>query len=244
MNLFQSARIKFAPLKYSNAITDLSDNTIYLSTSVDPLKINDILMDEYAHIISGSGHHKDKWSKTCNILYGRIPDHNKEIDKWKDKYGKMSGCCNFSSNIGNISGYSNLLLDYHLLQSYRKFSQRILGTEGSWEIINENNPLTGKNEHRILLKPTPKGSFPVVVRYLPSVDNFNLPQCRELASRMMIAEAKIIIGHTRRKLGVPGPDGGSIALDGDALVSAGQEEKNNIVQTALNWGEPMGFYLG
>ena len=59
-----------------------------------------------------------------------------------------------------------------------------------------------------------------------------------------LAEAKIIIGHTRRKLGVPGPDGGSIALDGDALVQAGQEEKNNIVQTALNWGEPMGFYLG
>src|SRR6185369_11516273 len=49
------------------------------------------------------------------------------------RIGDIFGAESFLFNIGNISGIQNLLTDYHLLQSYRKFSQRILGTEGQWE---------------------------------------------------------------------------------------------------------------
>jgi hypothetical protein len=140
----------------------------------------------------------------------------------------------FLFNVGNITGIQNLLTDYHMLQSYRKFSQKVLGTDGGWEV-------TGNN--KIRLKPTPKGSFPVVVRYLPSVNDFQLPAHKEVATRAMIAEAKIILGHTRRKMSVPSPDGGTLFLDGDNLVNEGREEWKEIIEYALSLGEPMGFII-
>jgi hypothetical protein len=42
------------------------------------------------------------------------------------------GAESFLFNIGNITGIQNVLTDYHLLQAYRKFSQKVLGTEGQW----------------------------------------------------------------------------------------------------------------
>ena len=141
----------------------------------------------------------------------------------------------FLFNIGNITGIQNLLTDYHLLQAYRKFSQKVLGTDGGWEIVNEGDKL------QILLKPTPKGSFPVVVRYLPCVTHMKLPSPKEVVTRYLIAEAKIIIGHTRRKMTIPSPDGGTLNLDGDALVGEGREEKKEVLELALQLGEPLGF---
>ena len=47
------------------------------------------------------------------------------------------GAESFLFNIGNISGIQNILTDYHLLQAYRKFSQKVLGTEGHWEVLGE-----------------------------------------------------------------------------------------------------------
>jgi hypothetical protein len=140
----------------------------------------------------------------------------------------------FLFNVGNITGIQNMLTDYHLLQSYRKFSQKILGTDGGWEITGDN---------KIRLKPTPKGSFPVVVRYLPSVDDFQIPSHKEVCTRALIAESKIILGHTRRKLSIPSPDGGTMNMDGDALVTEGRDEKKEIIELAINLGEPMGFTL-
>jgi len=140
----------------------------------------------------------------------------------------------FLFNIGNITGIQNMLLDYHLLQAYRKFSQRILSTEGSWEVGGDN---------KIRLKPTPKGSFPVIVRYIPSVDEFKLPSAKDVCTRALIAEAKIILGHTRRKLTLPSPDGGTLQLDGAELVNEGREEKKEIIQDAINLGEPLGFII-
>ena len=140
----------------------------------------------------------------------------------------------FLFNVGNITGIQNLLTDYHLLQAYRKFSQRVLGTDGSWEVTGDN---------KIRLKPTPKGSFPVVVRYLPSVNDFQIPTHKEVCTRAIIAEAKIILGHTRRKITIPSPDGGSLTLDGDALVHEGKEEKEGIIELALSLGEPLGFII-
>lgn len=140
----------------------------------------------------------------------------------------------FLFNIGNITGIQNLLTDYHLLQAYRKFSQRILSTEGSWEVTGDN---------KIKLKPTPKGSFPVVVRYIPSVTNFQQPSHKEVLIRFITAEAKIIVGLTRRKASIPSPDGGSLNLDGDALVTEGREERDAAIEYAISLGEPMGFII-
>lgn len=220
------------PFKYVNAITDLEDDTIYLSTNMDPSKINEVMIDEYAHIKSRSIYHRDEWKQVCIDLCGKIPEHNPVVDEWIDQLNHKQ--CTKCANIGNITGIQNLLTDYHLLQSYRKFSQKVLGTDGSWEVTGDN---------KIKLKPTPKGSFPVVVRYLPSVDDFQIPSHKEVCTRALIAEAKIMIGHTRRKMLVPSPDGGTMNLDGDSLVTEGREEKKEIIELAISLGEPMGFMI-
>lgn len=143
-------------------------------------------------------------------------------------------------NIGSVSGVPQLLFDYHLLQSYRRFSQQILATYGSWEVVNEGGD--GPDNQRIRLYPTPKGTFPVVVVYYPYVTHFRSPQARMLANDMLLAETMIMVGQGRRKISsFPSPDGGSITLDGEALVSGGNELRDKVMQRAILWGEPLGL---
>jgi len=148
------------------------------------------------------------------------------------------GAESFLFNIGNISGIQNILTDYHLLQAYRRFSQKILGTEGHWDVIGEVDG--GPGDQVIRLYPTPKGSFPVVVLYYPVVTHWRSPQARLVAFDMMVAEAKIMVGATRRKIaGIPLPDGGTLALDGEALANEGKEEREALVEKAIHLGEPL-----
>jgi hypothetical protein len=216
------------PFEFVNAFTDLSDNTIYISKNLNPLNLDNIIKDEFAHLLSRSPLHDKKWETTCISIYGLIPEHCDQYDSWLESVGGN----NIGMNIGNITGIQNLLLDYHLLQAYRRFSAKILGTEGSWEV---------NGDHKLRLKPTPKGSFPVVVRYLPSIDEFHLPVAAELTSRMCLAEARIMLGMARRKMLVPSPDGGTMTIDGEALVTEGREERKAIVEEAIQLGEPLGF---
>jgi hypothetical protein len=141
------------------------------------------------------------------------------------------GAESFLFNIGNISGIQNLLTDYSLLQQYRKFSQRILSNEGNWEVLGDN---------KIRLYPTPKGAFGVVVLYIPVVYRWRSPQAREITMRFMLAESKKMIGEARRKISaIPGPDGGQINLNGDALVKEGNDEKEKALHDAILLGEPL-----
>jgi hypothetical protein len=148
------------------------------------------------------------------------------------------GAESFLFNIGNISGVQNILTDYYLLQAYRRSSQQILGTIGHWDVLNEGGD--GPGNQLIRLYPTPKGAFPVTVLYYPAITHFRSPQARMLASEMLLAETKVMVGAARRKIaGVPMPDGGSLALDGEALVAEGKEEKAAIIEKAIHLGEPM-----
>jgi len=159
------------------------------------------------------------------------------------------GAESFLFNVGNISGIQNILLDYHLLAAYRKFSQKILGTEGHWEVINEGtstvegDSLSSKDQ-LIRLYPTPKGAFPVVVLYIPVVNYFRSPQARQLAYDLMLAEARIAVGSARSKIsGMPTPDGGGINYDGSDLVQMGEQAKEKIIETAMNLGEPLMVHM-
>jgi hypothetical protein len=151
------------------------------------------------------------------------------------------GAESFLFNIGNITGIQNMLTDYHLLQSYRKFSQKVLGTEGHWDVVGEADGDT--TEQLIRLYPTPKGSFPVVVMYCPVINHFRSVQSKLIAYEMLVAEAKVMVGAARRKIaGVPMPDGSTLALDGEAMVTEGQAAKDGIIEKAIKLGEPMGVY--
>ena len=146
------------------------------------------------------------------------------------------GAESFLFNIGNVTGIQNVLLDYHMLLAYRKFSQRVLATEGRWEFTY--------GENKIRLFPTPKGTFPVIVRYTPSITQFKSPQSRELTHRAMVAYTKIMVGNVRRKIGnMPAPDGGTISMDGESLVQEGKDEMAKVEEDLINLGEPMGPYF-
>jgi hypothetical protein len=96
----------------------------------------------------------------------------------------------------------------------------------------------------IRLYPTPKGAFPVVVLYIPVITHFRSPQARKVCYDMMLAEAKCVLGHSRRKVaGMPTPDGGSISYDGSDLVQEGEKMKAEIIENAIKLGEPMGLWL-
>ena len=141
------------------------------------------------------------------------------------------GAESYLFNVGNITGIQNILLDYFAIQSYRKFSARILGTEGHWEFKHETK--------EVRLFPVPRGSYPVVIQYLPIVTEFKSPQARETAYRFYLARVKQAVGNARRKLsGLPGPDGGSITTDGDKLTAEGDQEIKDLEDWVIKNGEP------
>ena len=203
--------IHIVPFKYCNALSDIQTREIFIS----PTAPDYALVDEIAHMVSGSLCHDAKWHEQCMQFAGFIPPHNKSFDMLLP----------VAANIGNISGIQNILTDYTLLQQYRRFSQRILGNEGHWEVLGDN---------KIRLYPTPKGSFPVVMLYIPAITTWRTPANRLLAMDMMLAETMIMLGNTRGKFaGIPSPDGGSLTLDGNDLRTKGYELRDKVMQDAL-----------
>lgn len=121
-------------------------------------------------------------------------------------------------------------------------SQKVLGTEGHWEVLNEGGE--GPTKQLIRLYPTPKGVFPVTVLYYPVVTHFRSPVAKKLCMDMILAESKIVVGMARRKVAnMPSPTGGTMATDGDALITEGNKELDEITKKAINLGEPLGIYI-
>jgi len=168
-------------------------------------------------------------------------------DPYTAKVDDIFGADYYLLNYGNFVGPNSMVLDYHMLQAYRKHSAKILGVEGRWEVMGEvEGPVTDDQLdakfQRIRLIPTPKASFPVVVVYLPCINHFRSPQARKLAYDYVEAEARIALGMARRKIqGVPTPDGGTLTYDGEALVKEGEELKDKILEQAMLQGEPLGI---
>ena len=205
-----------------NAFTDVDEGVIYLSQyRYCTGAFLDIVADEAAHFISGPDHDAN-WKRTCLDSYGKIPEHNSSFDGMRRRLGIPA---NIAGNIGNITGIQQILTDYHLLQSYRRFAARLLGNEGHWEVLGEN---------KIRLYPTPKGSFPVVMLYIPAISTWRTPSNRLLAMDMLLAETMIMLGHARGKFGgFPSPDGGSLTLDGTDLRQKGFELRKEVMEQAI-----------
>lgn len=237
-------KIISVPFKYTHAMADVDTGEIY----VGPKGMDDLeptLLHEFCHIISGDPDHGCRFMEESDKMGIDVPSN----DLFRQVRKRLGISANIAANIGNISGIQNILTDYHLLQAYRKFSQKVLGTEGHWEVLGEaegnvqDDSLDAKDQ-LIRLYPTPKGAFPVVVLYVPVVNHFRSPQARMLCYDMMLAEAKIAVGMARRKVtGMPTPDGGTINYDGSDLVQEGQKDRDEIVDKAIGLGEPMGIWL-
>ena len=218
-------KIVLLPLHIFGA-ADLNDGTIYLSSCIGLREFINSFIHELGHLLCDNPDHNKKWYETCRGLY---PSFLYTFDVGNTNVGNIVG------NVGNVTGIQNILLDYHLLQAYRKFSQRILGTEGQWECNGDN---------KIRLFPTPRGAFPVVVEYIPMVTRWRSPEAREVTKRMLVAEAKIMLGNARSKFGgIPTPDGGALQMNGNSLRTEGQEEKKQALEDAMNLGEPLPIIL-
>lgn len=170
-----------------------------------------------------------------------------EWDPFVGNFNDIFGVSQYILNSGNFFNPGSMVLDYHMMQHYRRHTAKILGAEGRWEVMGEvdaqvNGDQLSAEFQKIRLIPTPKASFPVVVVYMPVVNSFRSPQARKIAYDYMEAEARIALGMARRKIqGVPTPDGGSLTLDGEALVREGEELKEKIMSQALMLGEPLGI---
>lgn len=238
-------KITVLPFGHVGAFTDVRTGEIFVGRSFINGNVSYNIAHELSHIISGDPDHGRMFNEHLS-LFGHEPVNDQTFQKIRRRCGISN---ELAANIGNISGIQNILTDYHLLQAYRKFSQKILGTEGHWEVINEGNStvegdsLSAKDQ-LIRLYPTPKGAFPVVVLYVPVITHFRSPQARMICYDMMLAEAKIAVGSARRKItGMPTPDGGSISYDGSDLCQEGEKMKEEIIQKALHLGEPDSFWL-
>lgn len=214
-------KITFLPLNCPGW-ADLDCSQIFISLRYGPQIMLDSIRHELAHLFCGNELHDLNWHDIYEFMGGHAP---------KFIYSRNVGNVALVQNVGNVTGIQNILLDYWHLQAYRKFAQRILGTEGQWEV---------KGNNRIRLFPTPRGSFPVVIEYFPTVSQFRTPWAKEITKRAMVAEAKIILGNARSKFGgIPSPDGGTLNLNGDAMRTEGQTEKDKAVQDAILHGEPL-----
>jgi len=164
--------------------------------------------------------------------------------QWDPAFTTIENIFGFYSQIfspGFYNGAIQVLTDIFLLESYRKFAKRILSAEGHWEVIGEVDG--DATRQRIRLYPTPKGVYPVVVLYYPTINHFRSPRAKMLTYEYMLGESKRMVGMTRRKIAnMPTPDGSTIAWDGDALVQEGQKVVDEIIAKAIRLGEPIGIY--
>lgn len=219
-------KIIFLPMNCAGMV-DLDTHDIFISNRYNIRSVLDTIRHELAHILRDNELHDKKWYDIYRSLGG--------IKSFSSIYSPNVGNVTVVQNVGNVTGIQNILLDFHYLQAYRKFSQRVLATEGNWEV---------KGNNKIRLFPTPRGTFPVFIEYFPTITRFKNATVKEILKRKLVAEAKIILGNARSKFGnIPAPDGGNLSLNGDALRTEGEEERRRATEEAWMLSDPLRVHI-
>jgi len=116
--------------------------------------------------------------------------------------------------------------DYYLLQSTMEMTRKILGQDGTWDIIN--------NQFLQLYPPPAVTPERVILEYKAIDSNTIAPAYRNWIQRFALACAKVVLGEIRGKYStIPGPAGGS-QLNGQALVQEGTAEKERLKEELLS----------
>jgi len=117
------------------------------------------------------------------------------------------------------------IADFYLLQQNLEMTRKILGQEGTFNVID------GKY---LLLTPAPTTTpEPVIVEYRALNSNTIHPAYRNWMQRYTLAAAKGILGQIRGKYVVlPSPGGGS-QLNGEALLAQSREEKQLLLEELI-----------
>lgn len=116
--------------------------------------------------------------------------------------------------------------DYYLLQSTMEMTRKVLGQDGTWDILG------GKY---LQLYPPPSTTPEEVVIIYRAIDtNVISPAWRNWIQKYSLACAKVVLGEIRSKYAtIPGPAGGS-QMNGTALIQEGNQEKEKLQQELVN----------
>jgi len=116
--------------------------------------------------------------------------------------------------------------DYYLLQSTMEMTRKILGQDGTWDIIG------GKY---LQLYPPPATTPEEVIVQYKALDSNNIPPAfMNWIQKYALACAKVLLGEIRSKYAViPGPAGGA-QMNGQALIQEGMQEKEILKQELLS----------
>jgi len=116
--------------------------------------------------------------------------------------------------------------DFYLLQQNLEMTRKILGQEGTFDVIDGQY---------LLVTPTPTMTpEAVVVEYMALNSNTIHPAYRNWMQRYTLASAKGVLGQIRGKYVIlPSPGGGS-QLNGDALLQQSREEKQLLLEELVN----------
>lgn len=114
--------------------------------------------------------------------------------------------------------------DYYLLQANMEMTRKILGQDGTWDIIN--------NQYIQLTPPPTTTPEPIILQYRHLDTNTMPPAYLNWVQRYTFACAKILLGGIRSKYSlIPSPAGGA-QMNGIALIAEGEKEKE-ILKTEL-----------
>jgi len=116
--------------------------------------------------------------------------------------------------------------DYYLLQSTMEMTRKILGQDGTWDVIS--------NQYLQLYPPPAVTPERVILEYKAIDSNTIGPAYRNWVQKYSLACAKVLLGEIRSKFAViPGPAGGT-QLNGAALIQEGNAEKQLLQEELLN----------
>lgn len=116
--------------------------------------------------------------------------------------------------------YTNIA-DFYLLQQSLETMRKILGNEGTFEVIN--------NKY-LQLYPTPESNQDVILEYRAIDSNTISPSYMNWLQRFTVAVAKGILGEVRSKYSsLPSPGGGAV-LNGKELLAASDKEKEKLLE--------------
>lgn len=115
--------------------------------------------------------------------------------------------------------------DYYLLQSTMEMTRKILGQDGTWDILN--------GQYLQLYPPPSVTPEEVIIQY-KALDSNNIPPAFMLwIQKYTLACAKVLLGEIRSKYSViPGPAGGA-QMNGMALIQEGNQEKEQLHQELI-----------
>lgn len=110
--------------------------------------------------------------------------------------------------------------EFYLLQSHLEMVRKILGQEGSWDVINGNV---------LQIYPTPTTNRQVIILVFRALDAATLhPYYKNWIQRWALATAKSILGEIRGKYKTLPSPGGGAQLNGSELIQQAEVEKDKL----------------